>query len=83
MKAAKLCSMLGIFVTCPLIDVPKFYAKHGFNSAPSRPSVSFSFQVVCFKIRNQFLGQIIDTENNLVVTGGERGGGRGNIGVGD
>ena len=30
----------------------------GFNSVPFKPSVSFSSNVVCFKIRNQLLGQI-------------------------
>ena len=42
-----------------LIDVSKFYEKHGFSPAPLRPSASFSSNAVCFKIRNQLSGQII------------------------
>lgn len=47
---------------CLTKHLPSFYGKCGLNSAPSkkRPSaLFFSSTVVCFKIRNQFLGQII------------------------
>ena len=33
-------------VTYPLLDIPKFYGKCGFNPAPSRPSDFFSSNVV-------------------------------------
>ena len=36
---------------------PKSCGTCGFNSEPSRPSASFSFNVVHFKIRKQFLGK--------------------------
>ena len=46
-------------VTCPLTDIPQFCGTCEFNSVPLKPSASLSSSVVCFKIRNQFLRQII------------------------
>ena len=53
-----LCTVISSWcnVACPLIVTPDVCGKSGFNCAWK---ASFSSSVVCFKIRNQLLGQII------------------------
>lgn len=36
------CIFFWCIVICPLIDVPKFYGKYGFNCAPLRHSIPLS-----------------------------------------
>ena len=58
-----------VSVTCLLVDMPKFQEKCGMSSVPLRPSASFSSNAVCFKIRNQFLGQIFVICHVLCIVG--------------
>lgn len=49
-----------MFLTYCLTSIPrfpKFCGTCGFYSEPSRPSASFSFNVLHFKLRKQFLGK--------------------------
>ena len=55
-------------VTHPLTDVPKSCGKCGFSFVPSKPATSFSSNVVCFKIRDQNLGQIIICQLNEAIS---------------
>lgn len=52
-------STILLFLVHYHMSVPKFYGKCDFNSMPLGSLTSLSFNIACFKIRNQLLGQII------------------------